>query len=493
MRWFATRRRKLTVLFLLMLVLIGVTSQVEASDGMRGDRCVVANDVYIEDDFYFFCRVLEIRGTIDGDVIGAASEITIYRTAVVTGDLWVGGGKLMVEGRVGDDMHFLGITSTIGEHARFATNRVDLLSVAINTEIVRDAVLPGDLLVYGYQVHVTGTVGGDIDFGGESLTIEGVVAGRVDAEVGDIRRNTDLPSLPFYDISLSDPGLRFGPDAYVGSDLSYRSRTAILPPPDTVNGSIHFEQIGRQPDITKVGQARDAAEILVNYLRESVRDMITLLFIGTLGLLVAPNLIRQPALHIRRRIVPTVGWGLVTFMLSLPTVIVVVVLGLIVLLILYLIRLNELTILFGVGLLIVTSLLVGTFTFLLLYLGRVIVSYSIGQLLDRYALRSLQLVGFRRWVVMMALGTAIYALIVNVPIPAMGLTVELITALAGVGAVVMHVRAAIYENREMIAQASEPTIATTIAVTAPPLPKEIETGPGMTNLPEGFTGFEEDW
>ena len=35
MRLIATRRRKITVLLLLAMVLIGVTSQVEAADGIR--------------------------------------------------------------------------------------------------------------------------------------------------------------------------------------------------------------------------------------------------------------------------------------------------------------------------------------------------------------------------------------------------------------------------------------------------------------------------
>jgi hypothetical protein len=81
----ATRRRKLTLLFLLMLVLIGITSQVEASDGMRGDKCEVAETDYITEDFYFFCRVLDVKGTIDGDLIGAASEITIQSSPATCG------------------------------------------------------------------------------------------------------------------------------------------------------------------------------------------------------------------------------------------------------------------------------------------------------------------------------------------------------------------------------------------------------------------------
>ncbi len=491
MRLIATRRRQLALLLLLLIALIGVTSQVEASDGMRGDKCEIAETDFIAEDFYFFCRVLDVRGTVDGDLIGAATVITIHRTAVITGDLWVGGGKLFVEGRVGDDLHFFGMTSSIGDHARFTSNRIDLLSVAINTEIMKDAVLPGDLLVYGYQVRIAGTVGGDVDFGGEALIIDGVVAGRVDAEVGDARRNTNLPSLPFFDVSFEDPGLITGENAHIGGDLKYKSRTVGVILPDVVQGRVIFDQTGKQPDITKVGQARDAAEVLVSYIRASLRDLITLVVLGSLGLGTVPNLIRQPAQHVRRRTIPTIGWGLITFMLSIPIVIVVVVIGLIVVLILYLVRLDELTILLGVGLLIVSSGLIGGFAFLLLYMGRVVVSFTLGQLLDRYVLRSLELHGVRRWIVMLTLGALLYTLIVNVPVPAVGVILELISALAGVGAVVMHIRGTIYTAGFVTSRAAE-VESVSMPILPPPV-EEVDAVPGLENLPDGFAGFDEDW
>jgi len=182
----AGRKRKIALLVL--LVLLSLAGQVEASDGMRGDRCVVGQDEYIVEDFYFFCRLLDVYGTVDGDLIGLAAEVTLHRGSKVSGDLWVGGGRLLVEGTVGDDMHFAGLTVIVTDTARFTDSRIDLVAAALNVELRADAVLPGDLLVYGYQARVAGTVGGDIDFGGEALIIEGVIVGRVDAEVGDARR-----------------------------------------------------------------------------------------------------------------------------------------------------------------------------------------------------------------------------------------------------------------------------------------------------------------
>jgi len=78
---------------LLLIALIGVASQVEASDGMRGDHCVVESTDTIVEDFYFFCRLLDVYGTIDGDLIGVAARSRCTRarwSPAICG--WAAGG-----------------------------------------------------------------------------------------------------------------------------------------------------------------------------------------------------------------------------------------------------------------------------------------------------------------------------------------------------------------------------------------------------------------
>lgn len=488
-------RKRRVLLLVALFILLGVAGRVEASDGMRGDRCEVGPDDYIVEDFYFFCRILDVYGTIEGDLIGVAAEITLHRGSRVTGDLWVGGGRLLVEGTVGDDMHFFGLTAIVADVARFTHSRIDLMAVALNVEIQKDAVLPGDLLVYGYQARVAGTIGGDIDFGGEALLIEGVVAGRVDAEVGDARRSADVPDLPFYDLSFENPGLYVAPGALIEQDVAYRSVTQATIPLDTVRGRVRFERVGGQPDITKVAQPDDAAVLLREYFVATVRDLLSLLILGAVALRLVPNAVRQPAVQVRRRTIPAIGWGLATFMLSIPLVIVVLVIGLIVVAILYTIKLSALTLLVGVGVLLVASGMVGGFTFLLFFMGRVVISFVIGQLLYRYVLRINGLGEFRRWMGMLAVGAAFYALVTNAPLPAMGLVLELITALAGVGAVAMYARLLIQESGLLGTRFGGPTVVPATAFPAPPAPVLLPEPPppGLDNLPEGFTGFDEDW
>jgi hypothetical protein len=495
------RSRTWLVPILVVLALFSVTNQVEAAARtMRGDRCEIAEDVVIDEDFYFLCRILDVKGTVDGDLIGAAAEVTIHSSARVTGDLWIGGGKLRVTGKIGDDIHFGGMTVQIAEGAIFTDTRVDLTSIALNTEVQTNTSLPGNLLVYGYQAKIAGAVGGDIDFGGEALLIDGVVSGRIDAEVGDARRNTDVPSLPLYDISFEDPGLWIGENAHISEDVSYRATSPSLIPPNVVRGTIRFDRTGGQRDITKAAQANDAARILLSYIREAFQDAITLLLLGAIGLRLVPKVIQRPASNVRQRTVPTIGWGLITFMLSIPVIIGVLLLGLLLALILYLLKLNELTLLLGISVLIATLALVGVFSFLLFFMGRVVVSFMLGELIERYVLRSIDVEEYRQLAITMALGAVAYTLLTNVPVPAVGLIIELITALAGAGAVVMYLRGQLDTVGLLPARATSPRGAAvttpTVSFPHPRRPPTKETrplSPGLENLPEGFTGFDEDW
>jgi len=367
-----------------------------------------------------------------------------------------------------------------------------LLALALSVEIMPDALLPGDLLVYGYQVEINGAVGGDVDFGGESLIIRGRVGGRVDASVGDWRRDTDLPGLPVYNVSFNDPGLAVADDAFIGGDLSYEAPSRRPIPPGVVQGRISYDAVISQPDITNLGETDSAARLLRDYLSRALRDMVTLLLIGVPMLVLWPQFIMQPAQHVRRRTIPAVGWGLISFMLAFPFSVVLIVLSLIVLGLLLTVSLEELAIVAGAGMLIGNLAFIAGFGFLLLYMGRVVVSFAIGYLIFRFLLPMPDGSPLRRGLWAIAAGALIYTLLTNVPVPPLGLILELVTALAGVGAVAMFLREWFYNIRtpETVPVVTAPDVHE--PARAPSFVEEFSGQPGMDNLPEGFTGFEEE-
>jgi hypothetical protein len=393
--------------------------------------------------------------------------------------------------------------SLIISTVKFTNERIDVTSAALNTEISENAAIPGDLLVYGYQARIQGTIGGDVDFGGEALIINGLVQGRVDASVGDARRSNDFPGLPIYDVSFQRPGLRIDDTAgtvRIIGDLSYSSAYCGPLPPNAVQGRSFCEQTVNQPDIRKAKHSRVAARILANYFRSTLRDMLTLMIIGSVCLRFSPNLIRQPAQTVRRRVITSLASGGLTFVLAFPASIVMILISLMLMGILLLLAINELTIVIGLTLLALNMALISGFAFLLLFMGRVVISFTIGHIVYRYGLRVTAPGSFRRWIIMLAIGTAIYGLIVNVPIPVWGLVLQMVASFVGIGAVTIYLRELLLTSAAVVATSVEATTTVpqpdsegSVAVAMPTMPSPVREKPlGMENLPEGFSWFEED-
>ena len=119
----------------------------------------------------------------------------------------------------------------------------------------------------------------------------------------------------------------------------------------------------------------------------------------------------------------------------------------------------------------------------------------IGELLAPYIPRRPQMSVFRQRVLVLAIGAAAYTLLTNIPLPAMGLIIELITALAGVGAVMMYFRSTLntFQGFAPRAPARQPRMAPVTVSLPASAPEPGDRLPGMENLPEGFSGFDEDW
>lgn len=500
--------RRLLILPLLVLFFtfgfsIGV---VEATDGMRGNRCVVAKDDYIEHDFYFFCRSLIIHGTIDGDLIGIASDVTITREAVVTGDIWVLGGQLTISGSVGDDVHFVGADLEITERATFTNPRIDIASLSLSLEIAQDVEIPGDILMFGYQAILDGNIGGNIDFQGQNLTLNGRVDGNVDAIVGDSRVDISLRSIPFlpYSVRLADYGLYIGDNAQILGNLSYEAAQQSNIPRNVVQGRVRYKQVLAQADITRAQQPRTFFSILQHYLVAVLQDVISLVLVGMLALQFSPALIVEPSIRVRQSLLPAVSWGLILFILFFPITLVSIILSIIVVILITFITLSSLTWVAGLLLTIVNLSFILGFLFMFIYLGRAITCFLIGYSLVqgvRFYLAKRQHdpddppiyippVPFNyRWTLLM-LGTIIYSLIVNVPLPApiptMALIFEAIVALSGLGAIFMLARDRWYLNE--IRRGTTPRIYHMDS----DFLEESDMPLGMNNLPEGFGGFSED-
>ena len=492
----------LSIVMLSLMMGVGV---VEATDGMRGNSCVVAEDEYIEHDFYFSCWTLTVRGTIEGDLIGVASKVRITQDAVITGDVWVVGGQLSMRGDIGDDVRFGGADLDIQESSVFTNVGTDITALALSVEIEDGVVIPGDLSMIGYQALIYGDIGGSIDFQGQSLVIDGFVDGDIDAVVGDSRQEISLRTIPFlpYSIRLNDYGLYIDSDARVGGELHYEA-----PQPASISSAVLttpavYTQSLSQQDITRARQPQTFFSILRNYIIEVLRDFIPLTIVGGLFLQFAPAVMTETGKRIRGSALPAVSWGLILTVLFFPITLLAIIISLLLVFLIAVITLNSMTTIVALLLTIINLVFVFGFGFLLFYLGRAIACYLVGIVLTRIvryyiAMRSHdpddppvyipQISANYRWV-LLAIGTILYSLIVNVPlpspIPTFTLLLEALAAFSGLGALFMLGRDLWYryELRQGVLLRRRHSPFDNML-------DDRDIPPGMDNLPDGFTGFD---
>jgi len=498
--------RRLRWLIPQLIFLLIFAGTAEATDGLRGDECVVATDEVITQDFYFFCNTLVIEGYIDGDIAGIASEVTIAREGHVTGDIWVLGGQLTIEGMVGDDVHFIGIDLDITGLARFPSPRTDIVGMGVSMEVAQQVVIPGDVIYYGYQAILNGKVNGNVDFQGQALIIQNTVGGDVAAIVGDQEGNEPLSSFPLlYSVNFREPGLYFTTRnsdhiGYINGNLSYEApqRVSTL---DNVGGRVRYTQAVQQAAITQAEQSETFLKIVGNYILVTARDVAALGFVGIMTLNFFSVLLLEPGYRVQTQPISAFSWGLMFTLTAIPTALLLLIGSLVVVVVIFVIAIGaiELTIMAVIMTAVVNLGFLGGFFFFWAFLGRAITCFVIGF----FVLRWVQHLWIRYrgaphpvlgelWLSVIV-GVILVALVVNLPLGSFVDILQLfltgIIASAGFGALFMYLRDVWYLERKRVLVGGEDLYH----VPSPPddLDMDVDVPVGMDNLPQGFKGFDD--
>jgi cytoskeletal protein CcmA (bactofilin family) len=134
------------------LFLAGSAAPALAADRAAADFVVVGVDEVIKEDLYAVGNSVDVRGTIDGDLIAfSGSEVRIGGT--VTGDVIAVTGRVIVEGTVEGS-----VRATAAEVSIDGLVRRDVVVVAGRTEVTGR--VERDLMVWGWSLNLAGTVDG---------------------------------------------------------------------------------------------------------------------------------------------------------------------------------------------------------------------------------------------------------------------------------------------------------------------------------------------
>ena len=475
---------------IVLIVILAIARGAGARDVIQGDDCVIqANQTY-ESNLIAMCRNFVLNGSVDGDLFLVAFTAEI--NGEVEGNIYVLGGQLDLRDRVGRDVIFAGPVLRVHPTTVFEDTRSSVISASLSTEIADNVEIPGSILSASYQLIMAGDVGREISFLGSALTIDGTVAGDIDATVGD--PNSSDPSqlqtllVPFrFESELIPPGLIVTTNGSVGGLLTYTSATE-----GNIEGSLEqpavFNEIITAPNFTQINVDEESnAAWVTTYLTRVLREFISLAIIGVIGVFLIPRPLQLPLHQLRHRPVSSLGIGLLTFILSFAVWLVVLLLILLAVFLFLALRLGDLAIisLMTLGLLNVGG--AGAFYFVAIYVSRIIVCLYIGRFLVRVALGD---DGTTRMLYFNLLaGVAVFAALAYLPF--IGGPLNALALALGLGAIfqaIMNLRAT---PRRQPVPATLP-VDQSHQILPPPMVDEQPPSPGMNNLPEGFEWWKDD-
>lgn len=301
-----TRRRRWPTGLVLVASTLALTSTLLAQLERRAAQTVVVGpgDV-VADDLYAVGETVRIEGTVQGDLVAAARRVIVAGT--VEGDLLAMGQSVVVDGTVGDDARIAGQVLRLGPGARLVD---DLVSAGFSLEAVDGSSVGGTVMTIGYQALLAGEVAERVQGTFAALELAGTIRGDVAVSVGPAE-GTAPPTFWPTEVAIPPvrPGLTVTDAARLGGDLRYESPDAgEIAPGAQVAGEVAHEEVAvaAEEEPSPLERGLDA-----------LRRLVALLLVGGLLLLAAPRWTASLADLVRRRPLPSLGWGVIFLAVAL--------------------------------------------------------------------------------------------------------------------------------------------------------------------------------
>lgn len=416
---------------LLLLGALGATQVARAfetdDDGIIAADEVIDDDVLIEHDvvvvdgvvngnLIVFASRTEINGTVGGDVILSCANVTI--NGQVRGSVAFAGQKLRLNGTVDGSVFSTGRSVLYSSSASVGRN---VFFAGFDLEAEEGSSIGRDLRIAAYQALLAGRVGRHVQAEVSALVIEGSIGGDV---VATVDAPESAPPFDFFGLPPGiDSGLRVAEQAQIDGRLTYTS-------PENQSEGIRCTPGGgvehRLPEKITV-----TIDPMHNCFVSRMRDLITMLVLGSLAAWAAPSLLKRPADQLQAHPFLAGGWGIAIF--TVLCVGLLLLMGMLTILwfLLIAVGLGDLsTILTGIT---------GSALWLLLILVWLVIAYGaeliLAYLVGRLLLRRFAPAPAAKPIWPLLLGLALYMPIRAIPI--LGLGINIVIAFLGLGAVGM--------------------------------------------------------
>lgn len=292
--------RRLTVLTLVGLFLVGLPLTVAAGSKQMEQSIYVGPDEIIDGNFIKAGNVIDINGSVNGDVIVAGNSITI--AGAVAGDVIAAGNSITITGPVGGSVRVAGSTVQIGGHVSH-----NVWAVGSTVALGSESAVGWDVYAAGGSVEVRGPVGGNLWVGAGTVVIANEIGKDVTASVDQ------------------EGTVVLYPTAVVNGNLTYRAASdqqLVVREGATVAG-----KTTRQPLPAGTSPA-GRAWLGTAYLFWKLVSLFGLLVIGLVLLTLAPKKLLEINQEMVKRPWPSLGWGAV-YLIVTPVAVVLLLLTII--------------------------------------------------------------------------------------------------------------------------------------------------------------------
>jgi cytoskeletal protein CcmA (bactofilin family) len=427
-------------------LVFGVVGQAQALE-IKSGGTVAAGEV-VNDDVLLFGSNARVDGTINGNLIASGNDVTINGT--VNGDVIVWSNTATINGTINGNLFLAGNTAEVNAPVKgtaylagnsfklgsSATVERNLFFAGFSLVAQAGSKVGTDALVTGYQYLLSGQVGRDVLADVAALQIDGQVGRNVKANVAAPNNGNTAAAPVFYPSAAAapvPPGIRVAETAAIGGTLTYTSTvnqdTAVKAVPAGGKAFVLKADTTVKPvaaPLAAVGQAAVA----------SMRDFLTLLALGALVLWLRPATAQRVVERAQAALLPSAGWGFVTFVGGYVALFVIGLTLLIVGILLAIVTFGGLAgAVLGVGLSTLGAVF-AAFSLLVTYGSKLVVAYLVGLVV----LKALTPHGAENRFWTLAVGVLIYVVIRDVPpvIPVVGgvfgWLVGAVATLVGLGA-----------------------------------------------------------
>jgi len=285
----------LVALTAILLALFVMATPALAADLRSADSVIVASGDVVNDDLYAAGSRIVINGTVNGDLIAAGDTILV--NGKIDGSIIAAGANININGEVTRSVRVAGskisIAGSIGGDLAVAGGDIDVSETA---QIGRD------VLFRAGNIRIRGPVGGDVKGGGGEVMLAGEVQGDVEVSVE-----------PFPASWMVDTGengaygrLVIEPTARIHGNFIYTSQNEVTVP---AGASIEGQTTHKLPPVR---------EPIIPALKVWARVLgyLMTLVAGIVLVLVFPKRSLAAAASIKRRPLPSLGWGALIFFVT---------------------------------------------------------------------------------------------------------------------------------------------------------------------------------